>query len=58
MRPHEFINVFANSTVAWPLAVSMQEAGRIYRLGSFLSLSPTSVLPRRPSQPITANGFI
>ena len=42
MNRREFITLLGGATAAWPFAAHPQEAGRTYRLGFMVSLSPDS----------------
>ena len=42
MRRREFIIASSGAVVAWPLAVSAQQAARVYRVGLIFSTSPVS----------------
>jgi len=58
MKRRDFIKIAAGSAVAWPIAVTAQEAGRTYRLGFLLPAARTSPAINAFFDELRANGFV
>jgi putative tryptophan/tyrosine transport system substrate-binding protein len=58
MRRREFFSLIGGATVAWPLSIAAQEAGRTYRLGCLLPLSRDAPINVAFFDELRRRGFI